>query len=114
VAVARDAVEGWLELHLEDGDAPPRPRARRGAAGQRAFIAVPIDASLAVRLEIRWARQDAGLSQGQLATLVGVTRQQISLLETRGSNLTIATLRRVADALGCDVHIGLARRETAA
>ncbi len=35
LAMAADALEGWLETHLEFGDVLPRPRARRGG--------VPID-----------------------------------------------------------------------
>lgn len=104
VAVAREALEGWLELHLEDGAAPPRPAAKiRGSA--RSSLLVRIDPSLAIRLAIRWGRQDRQLSQGDLAKLVGVSRQQISLLETEGSNLTIGTLKKVARALGSEVSV---------
>jgi transcriptional regulator with XRE-family HTH domain len=69
---------------------------------------------LAVRLGIRWARQAAGLSQVELADRLGVTRQQVSLLESNGRNLTVGTLRRVAEALGRDVEIEFPVRETAA
>jgi antitoxin HicB len=102
LSMAREALEGWLELHLEDGEAPPRPRRIR--ATPRA-VRVAIDPSLAVRLQIRWARQDAKLSQGDLAARVGVTRQQISLLESKGGNLQVATLGRIAEALGLELDV---------
>ena len=101
--VARDALEGWLELHLEDGDVPPEPRftAKRGVR----TLSVAVDPSLAVRLEIRWARQRAGVSQGALADRIGVTRQQVSLLESRGANMQVATLQRIAVALDLELDI---------
>jgi DNA-binding XRE family transcriptional regulator/predicted RNase H-like HicB family nuclease len=108
--IGREALEGWLELHLEDGDAPPRPSRRVKTTGRVRSLAIHVDASLAIRLQIRWARQDAGLSQGDLAKRIGVTRQQISLLEGRGRNLTVATLRRIADALNLDLAITLSAR----
>ncbi len=104
--VARDALEGWLEAHLEDGEAPPEPGRRRARPGTQQ-LAVRIDPALAVRLQIRWARQRAGLSQGQLAKRVGVTRQQISLIEAKGGNLTLSTLERIAKALNSEVDVDL-------
>jgi predicted RNase H-like HicB family nuclease/DNA-binding Xre family transcriptional regulator len=112
--VAREALEGWLEVHLEDGEAPPRPSPHLKKTRGVRVLAVRIDPAIAVRLGIRWARQAAGLSQGELADRLGVTRQQVSLLESNGRNLTVGTLRRIAEALGCDVEIAFPIRETAA
>lgn len=112
VIVARDALEGWLELHLEDGDFPPHPRFRWAAGGKR--LRVRISPSIAIRLEIRWARQRLGLSQAQLAERVGVTRQQISLLESKGGNLQVSTLQKIADALDLELSIGFFPRTEAA
>jgi transcriptional regulator with XRE-family HTH domain len=44
--------------------------------------------------EIRRARKELGLSQGQLSALCGVQRRQLSTLE-RGGNVTLNTLRKV-------------------
>lgn len=112
-AVAREALEEWLERELRHGDAPSRPGGD-GTDGAGDVFAVPIDPSLAVRLQLRWARQDAGISQGQLADLVGVSRQQISLLESADANLTLRTLERVASALGLAVEIALVQAENPA
>lgn len=101
--VARDALDGWLELHLEEGDAPPVPRFKPKRSAR--VLEVAVDPSLAVRLQIRWARQRAGVSQGALADRVGVTRQQVSLLESRGANMQIATLQRIAEALDLELDI---------
>ena len=104
--VAKEAIEGWLMAHLEDGEAPPRPEAHPGPARGNS-LPVRIDPQLGVRLQLRWARQDAGVSQSQLAERVGVSRQQISLLESPDANLTLRTLEKVASALGLAVDIAL-------
>lgn len=50
---------------------------------------------------IRQMREGAGLTQAQLAQRVGTTKSQISRIEdTEYDNHTLATLRRIADALG--------------
>ena len=108
--VAREALEEWLTRELRHGDAPSRPVATAARAGDEKGFWVTIEPSLSVRLQLRWARQDAGISQGQLADLVGVSRQQVSLLESAGANLTLRTLERVASALGLEVDVSLEPR----
>ena len=109
--LAKDALDGWLEAHLMYGEAPPQPKARVPAAAR---LAVRVNAMLAVRLQLRWARQSLGISQGDLARRVGVSRQQISLLESPDANLTLATLEKVAKSLGMDLEIELSTRHSAA
>ena len=109
---AREALEGWLEAHLVTGDAPPCPNPGR-RRGPKA-VPVSIDPVLAVRLTLRWSRQALGLSQGDLAKRIGVTRQQIALLESPDSNLTLRTLERVARAMDLELDIRLIRRSEAA
>lgn len=114
-AVACEALEGWLEAYLKEGVAPPRPSDGRmpRAGGATRLEAVRIDPTLALRLVLRWAREERGFSQGQLARLTGVTRQQISLLEAPDTNPTLATLQKVAAALGMDVEITLTPKSAA-
>src|SRR5689334_23326527 len=64
LSVLEDALAGWLEAHLVDGDAPPRPKKLRQRAG---FWPVEVEPSLSIAIQLRWARQDAGLSQADLA-----------------------------------------------
>lgn len=104
LAQATEAVEGWLEAHLIGGELPPRPRAKATGRGHMIVAVYPM---LSTRLQLRWARDDAGLSQAQLGARIGVSRQQISLVESPDSNPTVATLERVAKALGKDLHIEL-------
>ena len=62
---------------------------------------------LAVAVTLRWARQDAGLTQAELARRVGVSQQQVAKLERPGANPSIATLRKLADALGVRIELKL-------
>jgi predicted RNase H-like HicB family nuclease/DNA-binding XRE family transcriptional regulator len=105
---AREAVEGWLEAHLAMGAVPPRPRPRQRRAGSRSAL-IAISPILSVRLELRWARQALALSQEALAKRIGVTRQQIALLESPDSNVTLRTLERVAQAMDLQLDIRLTR-----
>ena len=112
-ALAREALEGWLEAHLVEGQIPPVPSTRkhRVPAGARTMD-VPVSPSLAVRIQLRRARHDAGLSQGALAKKVGVSQQQIAALESPDANLTLSTLFKVAHALGQEVEIGISTSPT--
>jgi predicted RNase H-like HicB family nuclease/DNA-binding XRE family transcriptional regulator len=112
LANAREALEGWLEAHLVAGDAPPQPGRQAKRSSHRS---VPVDVSpiLAVRLQLRWARQSLGLTQAALAKRVGVTRQQIALLEAPDSNVTLRTLERVAAAMNLRLEVELRGGEAA-
>ncbi len=104
IAVAREALDGWLEAHLIDGEAPPQPTAK--PAKKRA-LAVPVSPALAIALQVRWRRQELGLSQSQLGKKLGVTRQQVALLEQPTGNLKVSTLARIAEALGVHLRVDL-------
>jgi predicted RNase H-like HicB family nuclease/DNA-binding XRE family transcriptional regulator len=103
-AVAREALEGWLAVHLEGGEAPPRPsRRKRGAKA----LAVRVSPALAIALLLRWRRQELKLSQADLGKRLGVTRQQVALLERPGGNLRVSTLAKAAEALEVELDVGL-------
>jgi transcriptional regulator with XRE-family HTH domain len=56
-------------------------------------------------------RKDRGLSQADLAALVGTTQSAIARLESGGRPPRIDTLLRIANALDADLHIELLDRE---
>jgi transcriptional regulator with XRE-family HTH domain len=61
---------------------------------------------LAAALEIRWARNDAGLSQKALGKLAGnINQQQIAKLEDPDENPSLETLAKVGRALGLEVSV---------
>jgi len=104
--VATEALEGWLEAHLVDGQVPPEPKVHRRAPAGHKLARIRIDPGLAVALQIRWARVRKGISQAELAKRAKVSQQQIAKLERPGENPTIGTIRKIADAL--DVHVDVA------
>jgi len=99
---AKEALELWLESHLQERMLPPRPprtlKARKGTV-----LWVPVEPKLAVKLELRWMREDLGLTQAELAKLAGVSQPAIAQLESPDSNPTIDTLNRVARAMGVEI-----------
>ena len=55
-------------------------------------------------------RQEKGLSQRELAELVGTTQSAIARLERGGRPPRIDTLLRIADALDCELVVDLKPR----
>jgi transcriptional regulator with XRE-family HTH domain/predicted RNase H-like HicB family nuclease len=106
-----EALNGWLEAHLIDGQVPPRPMTRTTAPEGKTLSRVPVRAALLAALSVRWMRQDAGLSQRALGRRVGVSQQQIAKYETPDENPTLETLDRVARALDLTVDVSFERRE---
>jgi transcriptional regulator with XRE-family HTH domain len=56
-------------------------------------------------------RKERGLSQADLAKLVGTTQSAIARLESGGRPPRIDTLLRIANALDADLHVELLDRE---
>ena len=81
---------------------PPVP-----TEAEREFIS-EIVAQLAALVETR------GLSQAQAAATCGMDRSGFSKLLRSETNLTLATLRRVADGLDADVTVTVKARRGAA
>jgi len=99
---AKEALGLWLESHLQERMLPPRPP-RRFKARKGTLLWVHVDPKLAVKLELRWMREDLGLTQAELAKLAGVSQPAIAQLENPDSNPTIDTLNRVAGAMGARI-----------
>lgn len=51
--------------------------------------------------KMRYARQARGLSQAELAKLVGVARQTVNMVENGEYNPTLALCLKICHALGC-------------
>ncbi len=64
----------------------------------------------AVADKVSERRQARGLSQRELAELVGTTQSAIARLERGGRPPRIDTLLRIADALECDLVVDLKPR----
>lgn len=64
--------------------------------------------------ELLHARHLAGMTQADVATSMGVAQATVARLESSAGSRkhapSIATLRRYADAVGCELHITLAAK----
>jgi predicted RNase H-like HicB family nuclease len=56
IAMASEALEGWLETYLAHGDAVPRPARHRG-------VPIRIRPGLDIAIRLRWLRADLGLTR---------------------------------------------------
>lgn len=59
---------------------------------------------------LRLAREEAGLTQAELAARLGVSQQAVSQAERWDANPTVGLLRRWAEACGADLKITIAPR----
>ena len=78
-------------------------RRRLAGADQGWFFAQIAD-------QVAQRRAELGLSQRQLAHLVGTTQSAIARLERGGRPPRIDTLLRISAALDCDLHVELRPR----
>ena len=63
---------------------------------------------------VRRARERMGITQVELASRIGSTQPAIARLEAGGSTPSLATLRRIAAALGFELVVELRPRRAAA
>lgn len=103
-ALAKEALEGWLEAHLVHGGVPPRPKRVRVPPGG---LAVSVSPMLAAKIAIRGARIAAGLTQAELARRAGLTQAMVARVEDPDYNPTLQTLERIARALGAELRISV-------
>ena len=92
----------------------PSPRVARQMTRQLDDILAAVD--LPSRPRIGWIasiRQALGMSKTQLARRIGVTRPSLDELESNEvkETITLASMRKVADALGCDLQYVLVPRK---
>lgn len=58
-------------------------------------------------MKIACAREDAGLTQSQLASKLETTQSVISRIEQGNQNLSFQMLSRIASVLNCHLEVGL-------
>jgi predicted transcriptional regulator len=90
----------------EDAIRPLERLRERIATGDRGWFFAAIAEKVADR------RVDRGLSQRELAELVGTTQSAIARLERGGRPPRIDTLLKIAEALDCDLAVELVPRNS--
>lgn len=63
--------------------------------------------NLRIGMRIKELRLEKGITQEELARQIHTTKSAISRLENHADSITLATLQKVALALGKEVHIAL-------
>lgn len=107
--VAQEVLNERIESMLAHGEVPTRPRKTQDVDGA-SRIQVQLRPDNAIALQMRWLRQEQGLTLSEVARRMGVSRQRISAMEATARNWTVATLLRVTDALDAELEIVLRRR----
>lgn len=67
----------------------------------------------AVAARLRALRQRAGITQADLALRLGTTQSAVARMEAGQRRMSLSTVRRVAEALGCDAELVIRERKTA-
>jgi predicted RNase H-like HicB family nuclease/DNA-binding XRE family transcriptional regulator len=98
-----------LDLYLDDAKNPewklPAVKIRKGEE----FVWVYPSARVTIAIRIRQARLEKGLSQSELADLLGIKKQQIQKLESPlKSNPTVDLLDKITQVLGTHLFIDFA------
>ncbi|TCD47991.1 helix-turn-helix transcriptional regulator [Chlorobium sp. N1] len=74
-----------------------------------------LEAKYALIRELLSARRQSGMTQEAVAMKIGTTKSAISRMESGGKHTpSITTLRKYAEAVGCDLVIKLKPRRSAA
>ena len=93
-----------VALHeMNHGDPIPVPQ----EVSEPGVEMIEPDPVVAVPIQLRWAREAAGLTQGQLAERLGVTYQAVQKLERATANPSVRTLAKVARALGRKLTVAI-------
>jgi len=87
-----------------------KARARKGFS--RAYNALALEYQVASQM--LKARARAGLTQDAVAERMGTSKSAISRLESAGKHTpSLATLKRYANAVGCELQVKLVRTKVA-
>lgn len=95
--MASEALQGWLESHLANGEVPPLPSSR-APRGKVLWVVVP--AVLAAKVNLRVMRNMRGWTQAELAKAMGVSQPMVAKMENPDESIGFDTYQKAAHALG--------------
>lgn len=100
-------MKGQAPMRFQELDRSARTDEGPGEAARHDARRAELRAALYAGIAIRDAREEAGLSQTELAARIGIAQSALSRIEAGRANLTLGTLQRVTDALGVPLSIGV-------
>lgn len=101
IEMAEEALNATLETEFDRHLSLPAPSKRPNVKKGEKAIFVPLTPEVRMAFLLRAWREEAGLTQGELAKRLGISVQAYQRMERPGrSNLTVDTLNRIAQALG--------------
>jgi predicted RNase H-like HicB family nuclease/DNA-binding XRE family transcriptional regulator len=101
--MAKDALTGVLATLLDHNLPIPRPVPAEGPD----VYAISPDSHVAIAVLLRWAREDAGLTQGEVAQRLGIKQPSYQRLEKPDANPSIQTIARAFKAIGRELHLAI-------
>ncbi|MCD4785430.1 MAG: helix-turn-helix domain-containing protein [Candidatus Eremiobacteraeota bacterium] len=96
IMMAEDCLGGYIEYLLEQGRDIPEPSKIEDE--NIIYIQVPVET--AIPLIYKKARKEMGLTQGEVASRMGVTYRAVQNIERKKRSPSIKTLTKIAKALG--------------
>lgn len=97
---AREALTGVMGAMVDHGQTIPDPVDPVNISHGEGVYLVEPSPKVAVPILLRKAREAAGLTQGEVASRLGVTYQAVQKWERSGANPTIDTVDRILRAMG--------------
>jgi antitoxin HicB len=105
LAMAQDALSGVLAVMLTDKAPIPRPDPAYIPQEPHVYFISPT-ADITIALLLRWAREDAGLTQAQVAERLGIKQQSYQRLERPDANPSLKTIESAFKAVGRPLRFG--------
>ena len=97
--MAKEALEGCLEVDISQGNTPPTPAFKKG---------YPITVATHIALCMKLRELRGNQSQADIARKLGLSYQAYQRLENpRKANPTVKTLERIANVYGRELNISL-------
>jgi antitoxin HicB len=101
IEMGAEALNATLEVEFDRHLPLPRPSGKPKTKTGREAVYISLDPEVRTAFLVRGWREQTGLSQAQIAKRMGISTQAYQRMERPGrSNLTVATLDRITQAMG--------------
>lgn len=102
---AKEALDGWLAASCDRDLKIPEPKFNK--TGKNYFL-IPVDIKIEFAIKLRRIRKKRGLSQSEVARLLGISQQAYAKFESPDStNPSLNTIQKLSDALDIEIELKL-------